>query len=134
MSDDTYTQTARYLDLLAASLNVAYRDPFASLSSTVLEIATATGTDRLRFTGGVQFDMHGQRYASIRYTRGDSARHVGYYTFWVQVDVYQDSASVQDCRYTATFVEPSTLGVGLTFTDAAELFCTAIADYEQAAR
>lgn len=136
MSDDSYARQfiGPQVKRLAEELAEVDSGPFSWLATIVYRAAAATGVPTRRFTGGVQFDRHGQRYASIRYTHVESARHVGYYTFWVQLDVYQDSASVQDCRYTATFSEPSTLGVGLTFADATVLFCKAIADYGQAAR
>lgn len=139
MSGDSYVRQfiGPQVSRLATKLDEAGSGPFNCTFGwiTLIHLVSAsTGMESHAFTGGTNFGKCGQRYAWIRYTETGSMRDRTRPAFSVQLEIYQDSANVKERRGGALFSEQPTLGVGLTFADAAELFCAAITDYEQAAR
>lgn len=135
MGDDSYAR--RFIGVpigkLAESLTEADGMSFAHIATITYRAAAHTETKEDRFTGGVDFDKTGRRYATVRFTHSVPLKDTPwvYRTCTVQLDVHQDDIRIHTCDTAGDYRKERHLGQLLSPEGAAELFCETIINATQ---
>lgn len=118
---------------LAESLTKPDGMSFAAISTITYRTAAHTETKEDRFTGGIDFDKTGRRYATVRFTHSLPFKDTPwvYRTCTVQLDVHQDDIRIHTRETAGDYRRVQHLGQLLSPEAAAELFCAAIRNATQ---
>jgi len=134
MSDEWARQfIGKPIAKLAESLTEPDGMSFAHIATISYRAAAHTKTKKDRFTGGIDFDKTGRRYATVRFTHSVPLKDTPwvYRTCTVQLDVHQDDIRIHTCDTAGDYQHKRHLGQWLSPEGAAELFCGAIINATQ---